>query len=44
LWPDDSRISSAEHALPLAFIGGGVITAVDILSTAVSDEIFKAAP
>jgi Flp pilus assembly pilin Flp len=43
LWADDSGISSAEYALLLAFIGGGVIMAVDSLSTAVSDELFKTA-
>ncbi len=43
LWRDDGGISSVEYAVLLAFIGGGVIMAVDTLSTAVSDEILRAA-
>ena len=39
LWTDDSAISSVEYALLLAFIAAGIITAAELLSDAVENEM-----
>ncbi len=39
LWNDESGISSVEYALLLAFVAAGIITAAELLSNAVSNEI-----
>ena len=39
LWNDESGISSVEYALLLAFIAAGIITAADLLSNAVQNEM-----
>ncbi len=39
LWADDSAISSVEYALLLAFIASGIITAAELLSNAVENEL-----
>ncbi len=39
LWTDKNAISSVEYALLLAFIAAGIITAAELLSNAVSDEL-----
>jgi Flp pilus assembly pilin Flp len=39
LWTDDSAISSVEYALLLAFIAAGIITAAELLSNAVENEL-----
>ncbi len=43
LWTDDSAISSVEYALLLAFIAAGIITAAELLSNAVENEMTDAA-
>ena len=43
LWNDESGISSVEYALLLAFIAAGIITAAELLSNAVSNEMEDAA-
>ena len=43
LWTDDSAISSVEYALLLAFIAAGIITAAELLSNAVQNEMTDAA-
>ncbi len=39
LWNDESGISSVEYALLLAFVAAGIITAAELLSNAVSNEM-----
>ena len=39
LWKDESGISSVEYALLLAFIAAGIITAAELLSNAVENEM-----
>ncbi len=39
LWTDESGISSVEYALLLAFVAAGIITAAELLSNAVSNEM-----
>ncbi len=39
LWTDESAISSVEYALLLAFIAAGIITAAELLSNAVENEL-----
>lgn len=39
LWHDESGISSVEYALLLAFIAAGIITAAELLSNAVENEM-----
>jgi Flp pilus assembly pilin Flp len=39
LWADESAISSVEYALLLAFIAAGIITAAELLSNAVENEL-----
>ncbi len=39
LWTDESAISSVEYALLLAFIAAGIITAAELLSNAVDNQI-----
>ncbi len=39
LWNDESGISSVEYALLLAFIAAGIITAAELLSNAVENEM-----
>ncbi len=39
LWTDESAISSVEYALLLAFIAAGIITAAELLSNAVENEM-----
>ena len=39
LWNDESGISSVEYALLLAFVAAGIITAADLLSNAVQNEM-----
>ncbi len=39
LWYDESGISSVEYALLLAFIAAGIITAAELLSNAVENEM-----
>ena len=43
LWNDESGISSVEYALLLAFIAAGIITAAELLSNAVENEMTDAA-
>ena len=43
LWADESAISSVEYALLLAFIAAGIITAAELLSDAVQNEMTDAA-
>ncbi len=39
LWNGESGISSVEYALLLAFVAAGIITAAELLSNAVSNEM-----
>jgi Flp pilus assembly pilin Flp len=39
LWTDESAISSVEYALLLAFVAAGIITAAELLSDAVQNEM-----
>ena len=39
LWNDQSGISSVEYALLLAFVAAGIITAAELLSNAVENEM-----
>ncbi len=39
LWTDESGISSVEYALLLAFVAAGIITAAELLSNAVENEM-----
>ncbi len=39
LWHDESGISSVEDALLLAFVAAGIITAAELLSNAVQNEM-----
>ncbi len=39
LWKDESGISSVEYAMLLAFIAAGIMTAAEMLSNAVSNEL-----
>ncbi len=39
LWNDESGISSVEYALLLAFVAAGIITAAELLSNAVTNEM-----
>jgi Flp pilus assembly pilin Flp len=39
LWRDQSGISSVEYALLLAFVAAGIITAAELLSNAVENEM-----
>ena len=43
LWADESAISSVEYALLLAFVAAGIITAAELLSNAVQNEMSDAA-
>ena len=43
LWTDQNAISSVEYALLLAFIAAGIITAAELLSDAVENEMTDAA-
>ncbi len=43
LWRDQSGISSVEYALLLAFIAAGIITAAELLSNAVENEMMSTA-
>lgn len=43
LWRDERAISSVEYAMLLAFIGGGIIAAADLLSNAVMNELSETA-
>jgi len=43
LWNDESGISSVEYALLLAFVAAGIITAAELLSNAVGNEMEDAA-
>jgi len=43
LWHDESGISSVEYALLLAFIAAGIITAAELLSNAVENEMTETA-
>ena len=43
LWTDESAISSVEYALLLAFIAAGIITAAELLSDAVENEMTDSA-
>ena len=43
LWRDESGISSVEYALLLAFIAAGIITAAELLSNAVENEMTETA-
>ncbi len=43
LWRDQSGISSVEYALLLAFIAAGIITAAELLSNAVENEMLDTA-
>jgi Flp pilus assembly pilin Flp len=43
LWNDESGISSVEYALLLAFIAAGIITAAELLSNAVQNEMTQTA-
>ncbi len=38
-WTDESGISSVEYALLLAFVAAGIITAAELLSDAVENEM-----
>ncbi len=39
LWSDEPGITSVEYAMLLAMIGGGIIMSVDMLATAVSNQM-----
>jgi Flp pilus assembly pilin Flp len=39
IWNDESGISSVEYALLLAFVAAGIITAAELLSNAVTNEM-----
>jgi Flp pilus assembly pilin Flp len=39
LWTDGNAISSVEYALLLAFVAAGIITAAELLSNAVENEM-----
>ncbi len=39
LWTDENAISSVEYALLLAFVAAGIITAAELLSNAVQNEM-----
>ena len=39
LWNDENGISSVEYAMLLAFIAAGIMTAAEMLSNAVSNEL-----
>ena len=43
LWDDESGISSVEYALLLAFVAAGIITAAELLSNAVQNEMSETA-
>ena len=43
LWKDESGISSVEYALLLAFVAAGIITAAELLSNAVENEMTETA-
>ncbi len=43
LWNDVSGISSVEYALLLAFVAAGIITAAELLSNAVQNEMTETA-
>ena len=43
LWSDESGISSVEYALLLAFVAAGIITAAELLSNAVENEMTETA-
>ncbi len=43
LWNDESGISSVEYALLLAFVAAGIITAAELLSNAVTNEMEESA-
>ena len=43
LWGAERGISSVEYAMLLAMISGGIIISVDLLATAVSNEMIDAA-
>ncbi len=43
LWNDESGISSVEYALLLAFVAAGIITAAELLSNAVQNEMSETA-
>ena len=43
IWADESGISSVEYALLLAFVAAGIITAADLLSSAVQNEMTETA-
>ena len=43
LWTDESGISSVEYALLLAFVAAGIITAAELLSNAVTNEMEESA-
>ena len=43
LWGAERGISSVEYALLLAMIAGGIIISVDLLASAVSNEMIDAA-
>ncbi len=43
LWNDESGISSVEYALLLAFVAAGIITAAELLSNAVENEMTETA-
>ena len=43
LWHDESGISSVEYALLLAFVAAGIITAAELLSNAVENEMTSVA-
>ncbi len=43
IWNDESGISSVEYALLLAFIAAGIITAAELLSNAVENEMTSTA-
>ena len=43
LWNDESGISSVEYALLLAFVAAGIITAAELPSNAVENEMTSTA-
>ena len=43
LWKGESGISSVEYAMLLAMIAGGIIMSVELLASAVSNEMIGAA-
>ncbi len=43
LWNDESGISSVEYALLLAFVAAGIITAAELLSNVVENEMTSTA-